>query len=372
MVLKKISLVLLILITIYLCAGCWDAIDINEKDIVTTAGIDRKNNNFYFYSEIPNLSLSKAESEKSEHFSIIIGKGETFVEARKDHDSKLDKPLFFGASRIIVMTKELAEYGMDKYMYRLQNVIGYRKAMDVITTSEELKDLYAVEPENNQSVGFALEQTISNLEKRGEAIQVSASEILEWIYSKNVCFIMPNIDIREEQLALTGYSVIHDGKYHGFIPIEDANGLICFLNDHAKLNYIVPFGDNEATVEVKLTKRIITPYYSDKQVEFQTEFVFDAIVIYLDDNVVFDETAAEETRKNLQKMVLEDLITTVRKSKYTFRCEYLEFDEAFRIGYPDVYEKMDWSEEFSKSKVSISVKASLDPGGMMDFAESGR
>lgn len=364
---KKIVTLMLMIIIVVSLTGCWDSKDINEKRIATAVIVDKIDKDFYFYIECPDLKQAEQTSneEKESQFILIHGKGETFIEARADLDNKLGKPTFLGSVRTLVFTNDMAKHGFTEYIHRLQNMVVYRKAIGIVTTSTKVDDLST--SENDEAIGYAIEEIIETLTSSGQAVKITTSQILELFYCKNICFIIPNIDIKNQHLALTGYTVIVKGKYRGFIPIKESNGLVFFLNDKAEFKYIVPFGENEATVNVQIKKRTITPYYSDDIVILNAEFTFESIVKNLDRDVPFDEEASLEVKENLQKLILDDLYNTVYQSKHKFGCEYLDFDEPFRIRYPNEYEEMDWTEEYLNATVHISVKTSLDPGGMMDF-----
>lgn len=98
MAVRKIVILILIIMVMFTATGCWDAMDVNDKGIVTSIAFDKKNEDMYYvYVEIPNLSGTQRneseEQDKSEElFSIVFGKGKTFVDAKEALDIKLDKP----------------------------------------------------------------------------------------------------------------------------------------------------------------------------------------------------------------------------------------------------------------------------------------
>lgn len=355
--------------------GCWDAIDINNRDIPTCIGIDKKSGEYYFYSEIPDITGAKKTSDGEQgsdsgsEISVVYGKGFTFVDARENLDNKLDKTYFLGAIRAIVLTDNFLKDGVEPYFHRLQSLSQSRKAIKVISTVETLDDLFKVDPENNTSVGYALDETIETLSNKGIALTITSSEILEYLYSMNPCFIIPNFDIRGGNLALTGYSVMYDGCYKGFIEFEETNGVLFFLKDNAKIMYIVPFGDNKATVEAKLKKKDIEPMLDGDKISFDVTFEMSSQIKYLDSSLKLSKNDIEEIKKNLQEIILADLVFSVEQAKHEFECEYLGFANAFRIAYPNDYKELEWSEAFLESHISISVSTKLDTGGIIKLEE---
>lgn len=184
MAVRKVVIFILIIMVLFTATGCWDAMDVNDKGIVTSIAFDKKNEDNYIYIEIPNLSgAQRRESEgkdnNQELFSIVFGKGKTLVDAREALDNKLDKPAFFGTIRTTIITDDMAKDGIETLFHTIHTSPEFRKDVGTITTFEEIEDLFSVNPENNISVGYAIEETIASLVKKGIAVQCPSSEILE-------------------------------------------------------------------------------------------------------------------------------------------------------------------------------------------------
>lgn len=370
--LKRLLILAFAFCLAFVSTGCWDSADINEKSLVTLVVLDRKDGQFVFHIEVPNLALGQQGSEGSgsgggfELYSSVEGKGDTYAETRQSLDLKMDSPIFLGTVRALLLTENLVKYRLDEYMYRLQSDPGYRKAVYVVTTSEDPKDLFDVKPENNVSIGYSIDALITSLSDEGRKLSRTTSEVLEYLAS-NACFVLPAIGIDEGDIKCTGYMVIHEAKYGGFIPTPETKGLVWILGDHPEFFYDVPFDDNEATVKVTLKKRSITPYYSKDNLIFDLEFEFDAKIHYLKKNKSMGKKEEEKINKELQKMLIEDLSDTVYKSK-TLQCDYLGFHDIFRIHYPTENKEIeDWCPEFVNSQVKISVTSSVEPGVLADF-----
>lgn len=368
---RKFILVLILLVGLVLLSGCWDATDINKKDISTLIGIDYKAGDYYFYSEIPDISgQKKAEGDKedegSSEFSIVKGQGKDFIDARESLDNKLDKAYFLGTIRAVVFHNNVLKEGMAPYMYRLQSAAEFRNAVKVISSFGSLDELFNVDPENNVSVGYAIEETIDTLSKKGMAVTYTSSQVLEWLYSHNPCYIMPNFEVRDELLAFTGYSVLYDGYYRGFIEFEETNGVIWMLSNNTKIAYNVPYGDNgEAAVEATLKKRKIEPNKDEDGISFKVVLETKSRIRYLNQKARLSKSEIGEVKKNLEALILEDLTFSIRRAGQEFGCEYLGFDDAFRIAYPNDYKELDWSDAFMKSNIEVSVSTELNPNDVI-------
>ncbi len=373
MLVKRFIILVLTGLFALLSSGCWDAVNVNNKSLITLVALDRKEEQLIFHIELPNLALGQSGGEGGgaggghEQFSVVQGKGDTLTEARLSLDYKMDKPLFLGTVRSLVLTEDLAKYGLEKYMYRMQSDPEHRKAVGIVTTSENLDEFFDVKPANNVSIGHSIDELISSLYKKGHKVKNTTSDVLEFLASDS-CFVLPDIGLMDGDIVCTGYTVIHRGKHNGFIPAEETKGLVWILADHPEWSYVVSMGDYEATVDVTLKKKTITPLYSKDNLTMDLDFEFESEIMYLSDDIAVGRKQEDQIRQELQKLLLQDLHHAVEKS-LSLQCDYLGLKNIFRIHYPNEAKKLNWQKTYINSKIKISAKTSIEPGGMADFQE---
>jgi Ger(x)C family germination protein len=348
-----------------LLSGCWDSTDINSKNIATAIGIDRQEDEHILTTEIANLTDEKSSEE--EKYSIFEGKGNSFADARFNLNYKLANPVYLGTVRMLFLTIPLAENGVEEYLYRLRNLHEYRKNAMVVTTFDKPKDIFSIQQNSDRSVGNISESMIEYLEKAGESFSVTASNMIEWLSSDNQDFLIPNMDINEDDLIITGYSIIHRGVYLGFIPSEVAKGAVILLNKNAKCFFAIPFEDRIATVEANLKGKKIDVDYKDEKLTLDIKLKFDSVVKYLSNNVIYGEKENQIVNSELNKMLKEEVQTAIYQSQKKYKSDYLRFNEYFRIKYPNEYKEIDWYKVFSVAQINISIENELDPGGEFDY-----
>ncbi len=370
---KKTVLLITAVCIALMSTGCWDATDINEKALITLVLTDRQDGEFVFYVEVPNLAVGQSNENGSgdakEQYSIVTGAGESYAEARRRLNSKMDNPVFLGSTRALVITDELAMHGMEEYMYRMQNMLDYRKTLHVVTTAARPEDFIAVKPENNVSLGNSVDDTITWHKDDGKFVLYTVSDILDFLYSR-YCFVLPNMDVHEGKFAYNGYTIIHNGRYLGFIPLEDSKGLVWLLGDNIKLHYVVNIDGLSVTAEVTASKRDIKPVYSDGRVSFDISFNFHSKVLYLSSNIKFNEQVETRVKNALKEQLLEDITSAVSRSQ-SYHCDYMGFKERFRVSYPNIVSKLDWESEYTNAVFHISVDTTIETGGIMDLEASG-
>ncbi len=367
---KRIAALLMALCTTVAASGCWDAMDINDKALITLVVTDRQDGDFVFYMEVPNLSArSQQESGGGEHYSIMKGAGRTYAIARGRLDTQMDKPIFLGTVRALILTENLARYDVKEYFYRMQTMVDYRRTLEVVTTRTSAEDLVSVVPENNVSIGYSIDDTVSSLQEAGKVVVYTVSDVLEFIYSDQ-CFVLINMDAVDGNLAYTGYTVIQDGKMRGFIPLEEAWGLLWLLGDNISRMYTVDTGEYMSTLKVDGTGRKITPHFRNGQVSFDISMSFHATMMYTSKNINFDEKQQAIVKGMLQQQLLDNLSSNISHSQ-EIGCDYLGFNKAFCITYPNAAKQLNWTSAYQNAAFNISVSTDLDPGGLLDTEAQG-
>lgn len=368
---KRAAFLALAIITAVISSGCWDALDINKKSLCTLVLTDRAGDNFVFYAEVPNLTLGQQqETSGAAHYDIVVGEGTTYTNARRAINNQLDKPLFLGTVRALMLTDKLAKYGVEEYFYRMQTMVDYRRVLEVVTTHSSPEEIFSVKLENNVSLGYEIDDTITTLKDTGKLVIYTASDVLNFIYADR-SYVVANMDAVNGRLAFNGYTIMKGSHYAGFIHVDDAGGLVWLLGRNIVHTRAVPAGEYTAAVEIKCKSRKIRPQYVSGQVVFNIDMDFTAQLMYMNDNISVDKKQAEVIKNELQSMLLDELVKTVQHSK-AIGCDYLELWDVFRIHYPGVYRQLDWPSAYQNAAFNITVTAELDPGGMMDMEAQGR
>jgi hypothetical protein len=125
-------------------------------------------------------------------------------------------------------------------------------------------------------------------------------------------------------------------------------------------------------VEVRLDKKKIVPSYENGSIRFSLQVNLDAQVQYvgLDGLFPLNKTALNEIKTQVDGTIHQELQSTVDRSQMEFQSDYLLFGEAFRIAYPDVFDKMDWGQEYLSAQIDVQTKVDLRVSPRMDLGPS--
>jgi spore germination protein KC len=367
--LSKMATVIILIFSIL--TGCWDSRDVQDKNIVTAVVTDYANGKYSFILEIANIRGNTRSSSSGQNpggkFSLVKSEGSDFLAARYDLDRKADSPIFLGATRAIVITDRLAEFGMEEYLNRIRGTPDYRKTTDVVTTSTLPEKILNDKPENDISVGFAIENTLTSMNNSGLGVHISVGDALQALAVKKVGFILSQIDFEKDENTFTGYSIFKDAKRIGFVPSDQSKGVVYLLSSHAKFLYAIEHNGNKIIIEAGVKKKKTTPQYEHKKLRFVVELEFESRIMYMSKIMSVDEEQKNNYAEMLKAAIYEDISGAVKTSQKEYKCDYLDFYKDFKISYPQDFRNINWNEAYSEADVEITIDTKLKAAGMSEI-----
>jgi hypothetical protein len=125
-------------------------------------------------------------------------------------------------------------------------------------------------------------------------------------------------------------------------------------------------------MEVGLGHRKIKPSYQDGRIRFQVRLAFNATIQYKSDVSLFplNKQNLQQYSDDLNQMLAQEITATIEQSQDQFQSDYLNFDEIFRLAYPDEFEQMDWSAEYPKAEIEVGTSVKISVSDKIDIEAS--
>lgn len=361
------ALVLFTLVFALLLTGCWDAEDIEGREILTLVIVDRTEKGYTFTVEYSIPSGSKS-SEKGPSFQFVHSEGDSLVAARDGLDTKLNRPIYLGAVHAVVLTGQHADEGIAEYMFRLRDINDYRKIVDILVTDEPLDAFTKLKaPQGMGGVGKSIEDTMTSLIQQGRMFDANLAAVLDAVTGPCECFLLPNVKISDDNIELSGFSIFCGGKRVGTIPEKRSRGVLLLKVQKPKLSYVVPYDTGTATVAVEMRKRKIKPVYENRQIYFHLTFSFGAELSNYSNDIPVTQALHDQIQENLRTMIFDELAEAILTSQKEYESDYLGFFSAFRIAYPTEVRAMKWSDEYPDAKIDIAIDVDFDSTGSLDY-----
>jgi len=365
---KAIKLAALFCTAAVLCTGCWDSSDIQNTDIAMSAFVDVKNQNgeprYEIYIETAKTKSvgGGEENGKQQGSASLLGIGRTFEEAYLKLSEQMDNPLFWSASRAVVMGENFCKRGIEAELNRMRGTQGTRKNMCVFVTRTDLKKLMRSKPVDNEYMGASMESKINNMEASGLGQKVVLQDLLETLEYKDIGFVVPTIvQSTDKHLAVDGYEIFDGTAAVGHIPSERVNGLIYLLSKNANFNYPADLNGNRYYFKAQLGGRSVKASYINGELTFDINIKLNCSLYYADKYKEFNTDDLNKMLANVNELAGRDIKDIITASQEKFHCDYLGFYKYFKRQYEEEFKDLNvnggYKDAYTKAKINLTVNS---------------
>ena len=196
---KKIKIILLIIMLLSL-SGC-NYIELNKLAIVSSLGIDYKDNKYEITAQVMDVQ-KKTDGSVNEKSIIYESEGETIGQAIRNLSEKYPKTVYLGHIEIIILGKEIIEEKIeDTFDYILRSPEVRETGKILVNKKQTAKE--TLKPENEKENSFATEQIKSSLEnatkKTGTVLTITFEELIEKYLEEGIDPVIPLIEINNKK-----------------------------------------------------------------------------------------------------------------------------------------------------------------------------
>ncbi len=365
--LKVISL----LLVSALFAGCWDAAEIEEHTIVTGLVIDYKDGNYSFYCETAEvLGTGNTGETPDVNYQMLKSSGRTFIEARDVLERSTNFPILLSSVRVAIFTHGMCDIGLEPYMNRIRGEFDYRKTVLIAITPDDPEKIITHTPKNTPSISAALENLFRSMTKKGISFEINIGEVLEYLAVENVGYLLPQIELKNNQFLLSGHCIMKGDKRAGHIPAEVMDGNMCLLLRKRQFEYHTYYKDNGYTINIKLKKRRIMPKIIDGKIHFDVDLKFEGTILYAEKMVKLSKKEVKMLANLVEQEFKNKIDEAVQQAQKKFRCDYLDFFKHFRAKYQKQFRQIEnWNEAFAEANINTKVSVKIVGTSMLSIEE---
>lgn len=369
---KLFKLFILLMLVPLLFSGCWNYTDINRRSVNLCISIDEKDNQIKFGGEIAKLNTTNIEKEKAELTDVytLNAYGDFFEFTRANYDNKNISSDFSGALRAVVFSKNYASnHGIESYINRLHYMNQFRNSVLVSISDISTEELFSAPIENDISIGYSIENTISHLSDSGSALYKSVQQIVSDMRFKNIGYLLPYITRSNDTIKYLGLAVMRDSKMVGVILSEDSTGVLFLVSKKPTAILLIPHPnheDNSINAKVLLNKREINTSFKDEHVIIDIDLSLTSEIMYEYKMSPLSNDDLKDIENYISNKIKNDVLATIIKSKKEFKCDIFEFARYFKASNYKKYKDMDWSKEYENSHININVKTTVKHSNVLD------
>ncbi|MGY0374817.1 Ger(x)C family spore germination protein [Clostridium sp. JNZ J1-5] len=370
---KRYHRLLIILILSSLLTGCWDYQDVNKRNIRLSVGLDKTEDGFDFNGESASLIAGAEKSGEKIQIPVTYyytASGRSLEEVKEKLDESAPQEDFSGAMRVVVLGKNYAEDGIEPYINRVNHLTYLRKSLLIVVSREAPKQLFQRQVTNDISIGYAIEDTIRQLNENGQCIYKTAQDVQTDIQNKDIGYILPYVGIENNTIEFLGFVIMKENKMIGIISNEKSFGfLYLLLNKATDMKTISDVGNKENiySVRTKLKKRKIKTNYNDKKINIDIDLKLVLQLQYQYQTKALNEGIIRELKDKVAKEVEKEVLYAVNLSQKEYKSDVFGFAKYFKAQNPKAYKEINWKEEYPKATINLNIETKFSDVNLINI-----
>lgn len=395
--LKKRLCVILLILMLLTCTGCWDRVEPQKLAEVNSALYDiRDNGQYRVVYEIVNPTSSGGTgggggggNEKSP-YTIASGEGDSFREAIGSIMRSTEKNIFGGHNKVRLFTECFAQ----KEMLSMLEFVARARFMDETSLMIVIKDAV---PEDihfsavglSDLMGDYLEDLANeHMRRTSKSVSVTTLDFIKDCYLEGKQPVMGVAELAEGGNKSSGNTVSGGGGdddapqiilYEGLAAFKD-NRLVGYMNgiearaynivvNTVDASYIsVHSGDRQTVMKIDSSKADLKTFLEDDRIIVRVNIKAKLHVVEESGNL--DVSKAEPLKTveaRFNELMQSEVEAAIRKAQTEFRSDIFGFGRQVNIQHPDRWPefKENWDDHFADATVEVTVESSVTRTGQI-------
>lgn len=361
---KKLVILLLVVVIGSIYTEKLQVTPMEEFNISSGFGVDIKKEVGTNVQYSSPFSVYQFRRQKEESSRNITGKARNLGETRGDRQLKSNKPFLVGVQRIMVISEELAAYGIENLINIFFANPQINDRSNTVVCKGKSEDLLAHKVEGYPSSSDYIEGMIKSATNYNFfPKEYTFLNIYSTLASEGENLALPYIEVKDNDIVLDGMAVFKKDKMAYVLPIEESR-LMNILRQRAGKGvlslqqssgeYINYYTKVKRKVRCNKKEEI---YEFNIDLNFQGDIVFNTL--YKDINKEKEKEFEEMLSQKIEKMCNDFL----NKMKNVYKMDLLELGMygAAKYGRES---GVDWDKEISNAIIKVNVKVRIDKIGI--------
>ena len=212
--------ILIIILTLLLCTGCFDYKEINDLAIINAIGVDYENDEYVITLEILNDQIDKDSSKITSYTKV--GHGKNLTSAIENAADKLSKQLIFNHIKLMILSKSVVENKFDNIIDLFLRNTYFRENFYVISSTDTRpEDLLNHTTNESPIASTAIIDTLESISYSSNTnILKMFDEIIEEVITYGIDTCFSNITLKDDEFIIDGMSIFNNYNYKGNLNSE--------------------------------------------------------------------------------------------------------------------------------------------------------
>jgi spore germination protein KC len=369
-----VPLLLVLTVTI---SGCWDRKELEERTSVVAMAFDKEKEQkggiritvqIPIPQKIAGGGAGQAGQGGKNAVQIMTSSGPTVTEALNNIQKRLNQELFYGHTRILAISEDLARDGIDSIIDILRRTPQIRRLLWPLVVKGEARQLLEANLELEQIPIMYLMDMMINSSKLGVMPDITLGTLFNNLSDTTREPDMNIIEAAPEGIRWNGVAVFKESKMVGQLNSDEVS-IMLQIRDEKTGGPIAAYCDREKKKRVVMRPKTIKTkrYYS-----FRNGNALVTVKVRLEGDIVESQCNIKfSEQKNLRKTAENLKLELEARAKKLFKRSQLNLKQdlfslqtEIRAKHPDWWKKMKWKDEFQEMDLNAIYEIHIRRTGM--------
>ena len=212
--------ILIIILTLLLCTGCFDYKEINDLAIINAIGVDYENDEYVITLEILNDQIDKDSSKITSYTKV--GHGKNLTSAIENAADKLSKQLIFNHIKLMILSKSIIEEKFENIIDLFLRNTYFRENFYVISATKNKPETLLNHTTNEAPIAStAITDTLESIRYSSNTnVLKKFDEIVEEVITYGIDTCFSNITLKDNEFIVDGMSIFNNYSYKSNLSNE--------------------------------------------------------------------------------------------------------------------------------------------------------
>lgn len=212
--------ILIIILTLLLCTGCFDYKEINDLAIINAIGVDYEDDEYVITLEILNDQIDKDSSKITSYTKV--GHGKNLTSAIENAADKLSKQLIFNHIKLMILSKSIIEEKFENIIDLFLRNTYFRENFYVISATKNKPETLLNHTTNEAPIAStAITDTLVSIRYSSNTnVLKKFDEIVEEVITYGIDTCFSNITLKYNEFIVDGMSIFNNYSYKSNLSNE--------------------------------------------------------------------------------------------------------------------------------------------------------
>ncbi|EGL82741.1 germination protein, Ger(x)C family [Caldalkalibacillus thermarum TA2.A1] len=381
--LKRLFCLILSAILLFSATGCWDRRDLEERVSVVAIAVDKPssreeehaNQEYKVTIQIPvPIRIAGGVSDGggeggAESVNVMSSTGFSIGQAMDNLEKRLNQQLFFGHTRVIVISEEVAREGMKEIIDGFRRNPQMRRILWLLISEGKAEDVLRVYNDLEQVPIVYIMLMMENGARMGEIPDTSLGDFYISLSTRTLDPMTNYVMAHKNDVAWKGVALFKGTKMTGTLTESETWILLQLQGEAPGGEVLVSLDENELKRPVLLNPenvRTRTTINTDKgqirahyHVEIEAEVKEKNADVKLDDPAVL-ENVAQKAEEQFEKQAQE----LIRKLQKNYGVDALRLGLKLKAFHYKTWQQLDWEKEFPNATINVTYDVKIRRTGM--------